>query len=165
MYPANNLFSLQHEYIRLLGQIEESEGEITEEIDQALQFTEQRLRNEGAEVAAVIKTMDYWQDSVEAEIKRLEAIKSRLTKGKELLKNRLSGAMQQFGIERIFTDTMTVSLRSSTAVKITDERLIPNYYTMPQPPKILKEMIKASLKAGEDVPGAELEQRKHLRIV
>lgn len=166
MLPSNyNLFNIQREYMQLLGQIEEAEGEITPEIDAALQFTKSRLEAEGADLAAVIKTLDYWQESVEQEIKRLEAIRQRANKGKELLKNRLSEAMQQFGVERIFTNTMTVTLRKAEAVHVTDERLIPAEYLEPQPPKISKALIKSAIKAGQNVPGAELEQRKHLRII
>lgn len=164
MLPANKLFNIQQEYVALLGQIEEADGEITPEIDQALTFTHSKLHTEGADVAAVIKTLEYWQESIETEIGRLEAIRKRAIKGKELLKNRLSEAMQQFGIERIFTNTMTVSLRAADSVEITDERLIPAEYLDPVPPKVSKLRIKGDIKAGMDVPGAELVTKKHLLI-
>lgn len=164
MYPTNKLFPIQREYMQLLGQIEEAEGEITEEIDQALTFTRERLMNEGAEVASVIKTMEYWQDTVEAEINRLEGIRAKALKSKELLKNRLLGAMQQFGIERIFTNTMTISLRSADSVEVLDASLIPEEYLDPAEPRISKLRIKSDLKAGIDVPGAEIVTKKHLLI-
>lgn len=164
MFQISKLYHIQQQYMQILGQIEEAEGEITPEIDQALTFTKERLEAEGAEMGGVIKMIENWQDCVEAEINRLEGIRAKAVKSKELLKNRLLAAMQQFGVERIFTNTMTISLRSADSVEITDERLIPIDYQDPVPPKISKLRIKGDLKAGMDVPGAELVTKKHLLI-
>jgi hypothetical protein len=164
MLPNNQLFRLQQDYLQLLGQIEAADGEITPEIEQALQFTERRLQTEGVHVAQMILMIGYWTDSVEEEIKRLEGIRARAKKGQELLKSKLSAAMQQFGIERLVHDTITISFRKSEAVEVTDERMIPAEYQEPQPPRISKTLIKDAIKAGKDVPGAELVQRKNLQI-
>jgi hypothetical protein len=164
MLPANKLFQISQDYMQLLGLIEEAEGEVTPEIDQQLQFTEHRLRTEASNVACLIKTIDYWTDSVEQEIKRLEEIRRKAIKGKELLKNRLSAAMQQFGIERLVDPYITMSFRKSEAVEVTDETMIPETYLEPQPSKIDKLKIKDALKKGVAVPGAELVQRKNLQI-
>lgn len=160
----NKLFNIQQEYIQLLGQIEEADGEITPEIDKALQFTERRLQSEGASIACLIKTLEYWTENVESEIKRLESIRTRANKGKELLKNRLSEAMQQFGLDRIVDPFITISFRKSEAVEITEESAIPIDYQEPQPPKISKTKIKDAIKKGIEVPGATLVPRKHLQI-
>lgn len=150
--------------MQLLGKIEEAEGEITPEIDEQLQFTDVSLRTEASNVACLIKTIDYWTDSLEQEIKRLENTRAKAIKGKELLKNRLSAAMQQFGIERLVDPYITISFRKSEAIEVTDEALIPETYLEPQPPKINKLKIKDAVKMGVAVPGAELVQRKNLQI-
>ena len=164
MFPSNKLYNIQKEYFQLLGQIEEAEGEITPEIDTALQFTEQKLQAEGCEVGLLIKSIDYWEEIVEAEIKRLEGIRTKAIKGKELLKNRLSEAMKQFGIERISTPTITISFRKSEAVEINEETIVPPAFFDQPPPKVSKSRIKEAIKAGQDVPGASIVVRNHLQI-
>lgn len=160
----NSLFNIHNEYLQLLGKIEEAEGEITEEIDQALQFTEQRLREEGINVAQMIMMLDLWVGNLDLEISRLEGIRRRANKGGEMLKNRLAAAMNEFGIERLVHDTVTISFRKSEAVEITDERLLPPEYLIQGPTYPGKTRIKEAIKAGKEVPGAELVQRQNLQI-
>lgn len=162
--PNNKLFHIQQQYVQLLGQVEEADGEITPEIDKALQFTEQRLRLEGADVAYAIKTLEYWEDDLTKEIERLEKMKAKAVKSSELFRSRLKSAMEQFGVERIADNYITISFRKSEAVEIASEALIPLEYKDPVPPKISKSRIKDALKTGKDVPGAELVQRKNLQI-
>jgi hypothetical protein len=150
--------------MQLLGKIEEAEGEITEEIDKALQFNEQRLQAEGINVGMLIKTLDYWIDDIYEELNRLGRLLEKAQKSKELLKNRLSGAMQQYGIERLSSPTLTVSFRKSEAVEITDESAIPAEYLIQPPAYPGKTRIKEAIKAGITVPGAELVTRSNLQI-
>lgn len=164
MWQVNKLFPIQQEYMRLMMQVEEAEGEITPEIEAALQFTEQRLQSEGAEVGYVIKSWQYMQDAVESEIERLNKMKAKLNKGKELLKTKLSQAMQQFGVERITGDTITISFRRSEGVEIIDESIVPLIYKDQPPPTISKTRIKDDMKTGIVVPGVELVRRKNIQI-
>jgi hypothetical protein len=150
--------------MQLLGKIEEAEGEITEEIDKALQFNEQRLQAEGINVGMLIKTLDYWIDDIYEELNRLGRLLEKAQKSKELLKNRLSGAMQQYGIERLSSPTLTISFRKSEAVEVTDENAIPAEYLIQPPAYPGKTRIKEAIKAGITVPGAELVTRSNLQI-
>lgn len=164
MYPNNELYNIRQQYFQLLGMIEEAEGEITPEIDQALQFTEERLIKEGSDVALMIKHLESWGDTIEAEIKRLEGVRAKARKSKELLKNRLSDAMRQLGIERIVDPFITISFRKSEAVEITDEKLIPEQFMEHPLPHPNKSRIKEAIKDGAIVPGAEIIQRQNLQI-
>lgn len=164
MLQVNKLYNIQYEYLQLLGKIEEAEGEITEEIDQALQFNEERLQAEGINVGMLIKTLDYWIDDIDEERKRLEVLWSRACKAKELLKNRLSGAMQQYGIERLSSPTLTISFRRSEAVEITDATAIPAEFLIQPPAYPGKTRIKEAIKEGIDVPGAELVLRLNIQL-
>lgn len=164
MLPVNKIFNIQQRYQELMEQIEEAEGEITPEIDTALQFTERRLQKEASEVAFVIKTWEYWQNNLDDEIERLHKMKTRIKKGSELLRSRLAAAMQQFGVERIEDMNITISFRKSEAVEINSERALPGEYFDAPPIVPNKIRIKEALKAGKDVPGASIVQRKHLQI-
>jgi len=144
--------------------VEESEGEITPEIDEALTLTQDQLRDAALNIGFVIKDLEYSAEVVEAEMSRLSELKSKITKGKELLKNRLSESMQLFGIERIESPTLKLSFRKSEAVEISDEQEIPAAYLNHPPPKPDKTKIKEAIKSGEPVPGAQLVERKNLQI-
>jgi hypothetical protein len=98
------------------------------------------------------------------EIERLNAYREKIRKGKELLKNRLSQAMQQFGIERISSPTINLSFRKSEAIEITEESAIPAAYLDQPPPTVSKSRIKDALKAGTLVPGANLVTRQNLQV-
>lgn len=162
MLPS--LFNIQQQYLDLVRQIEDAEGEITPEIDQALTLTENQLQEAAINIGCVIKAFDYNEDIVKAEIERLTNLKHKIVRSKELLKNRLSQSMQQFGIERIEGPTLTLSFRKSTAVEITDELEIPAAYFNRPPPKPDKTAIKEAIQKGESVPGAALVERKNLQI-
>lgn len=164
MLPVNRLFEIQQQYLELMVTIEEADGEITPEIDQALQFTERRLQSEAGDIAYVIKTWEYWQENLEKEVERLEKMKQKINKGAELLKNRLKMAMEQFGIERINDMNITISFRKSEAVEIANEVMVPLEYKDQPPPKVSKTRIKEAIKKGIDVPGASLVQRNNLQI-
>lgn len=165
MLPQNNnLFHIQQQYLDLMRQIEDAEGEITPEIDQALTLTQNQLQEAAINIASVIKTFDYNRDIVTVEIDRLTNLKNKITKSKELLKSRLSQSMQQFGIERIDSPTLTISFRRSKAVEIIDELEIPAAYFNQPPPKPDKTAIKEAIQRGEEVSGAELVERLNLQI-
>ncbi len=80
------------------------------------------------------------------------------------MKSTLDGFMRVQSKDKIKTDKFTVSYRNTTAVNVTDASFIPAEYLTPQEPKIDKKGIAATIKSGQTVPGAELEQRKSLSI-
>lgn len=164
MLQVSKLYNIQYEYQQLLSKIDEAEGEITEEIDRALQFNEQRLQAEGINVGMMIKALGCWLDDIADEVKRLDVMYEKANKSMELLKNRLSGAMQQYGIERLSSPTLTISFRKSEAVEITDEAAIPADLLVQPAPYPSKTKIKEAIKEGITVPGAELVQRQNLQI-
>ena len=84
---------------------------------------------------------------------RREILEQRIEKRKEFLKYISEG-------RKIKTDRVTVSYRTSKAVKITNEEIIPiKYKTVKTAVSVSKEDIKKDLQAGKTVEGAELETR------
>lgn len=84
---------------------------------------------------------------------RREILEQRIEKRKEFLKYISEG-------RKIKTDRVTVSYRTSKAVKITNEEIIPiKYKTVKTSVSVSKEDIKKDLQAGKTVEGAELETR------
>ena len=82
------------------------------------------------------------------------------------LRTYLQHGLESTGKKRLETPAFTMRLSKSTAVIITSEEAVPfqllRSKTTTEPDKI---EIGKQLKAGEDVPGAELEHRTSLTII
>lgn len=84
---------------------------------------------------------------------RREILEQRIEKRKDFLRYISEG-------RKIKTDRVTVSYRTSKAVKITNEEIIPiKYKTVKTSVSVSKDDIKKDLQAGKKVEGAELETR------
>ena len=66
--------------------------------------------------------------------------------------------------EKVKDREYSISWRKSESVNITDDSLLPDTYLVPQPPKVDKAGIKAALKAGTAVTGAELTEKNNIQI-
>ena len=92
--------------------------------------------------------------SLDAEIKRLTALKKHYAGRAEWMKNYVQHCLQG---ERFKSDLFNVTYRMSKAVEIKDFRQVPEIYYKDQGEKdILKGQIMEVLKNGGTVPGAEL---------
>lgn len=84
---------------------------------------------------------------------RRETLEQRIEKRKKFLRYIAEG-------KKLKTDRVTVSYRTSKAVKITNEEIIPiKYKTVKTTVSVSKDDIKKDLQAGKTVEGAELESR------
>ena len=95
---------------------------------------------------------------------RLEDLKLRLARIKHRLEKKREVAlavMEDTGIEKLMEPDFTVSLRvSPPGVVITSEEDIPEWFWVPQDPKLDKRAILDAIKAGTAVTGAELSNSK-----
>lgn len=160
-----SLYQIRAEHLYLLKLIEESEGELTPEIEAGLMLSQDQFQEKAVSYGFVLKTFDNTTDVIAAEIKRLQELKDKSEKRKELFKQRLSEAMIQFGVEKIETPLLKLSFRKSESVEITDENLLPDDYkiekTTYSPDKT---KIKYYIKEGSIVPGAELITKQNLQV-
>lgn len=159
------LYQIRQDHYELLSHIEESGGELTPEIEQALQLSEEEFESKAVSYAYVIKGFDGTEDIIDKEIERLSELKEKAVKRKELFKQRLSDAMQQFGVEKIETPTLKLSFRKSESIEITDvTKIAGKYLEEKKTYTISKIKIKESIKEGISVPGAELKTNYNLQI-
>ena len=88
---------------------------------------------------------------------RLERIKHRIDKKRDVA----LAVMEETGLEKLCEPDFTVSLRiSPPGVVITSEEDIPEWFWIPQAPKLDKRAILDAIKAGTAVSGAELSNSK-----
>ena len=88
---------------------------------------------------------------------RLERIRARGEKKRQVA----LAVMEDTGVEKLMQPDFTVSLRASPpGLTITSEEDIPEWFWVPQAPKLDKRAILDAIKAGTAVMGAELSNSK-----
>ena len=159
----NTLYKINENYLSLLNDIENLQGEITPEIENALIINEKELKVKSTSYLAVITDKKTNIDLLEAEIKRLQAIKKTQQRIKDNLETRLLDAVKLYGnFEVGFTKFGT---RKSTIVTVEDVNTLPkDYKTIKVTETANKTKIKASLNAGESIKGCELVNKLNLKI-
>jgi hypothetical protein len=157
------LYKIQNNYSHLMAVIEEAEGEITPEIENQLAINEKELQEKSIAYLEIIKQKERFVADIDAEIKRLQALKKQNSNLVSFLKDRLLNAVNLFGDFTV--GTLTFGKRKSTKLKITDEQRIDTKFTKRElviTPDKMK--IKEAIKSGETVQGAELEENYSLKI-
>lgn len=161
----NSLYHIRAEHLEIIYAIEENEGELTPEIEMALSLTEEQFQEKAISYGYVIKRFEDNASLIDAEIKRLTELKKRAERNYDRFKENLSGAMIQFGVEKIETPTLKLSFRKSESVEIFDEKEIPIEYVDEKiVHTISKTRIKEDLKKGIAVKGANLLTKQNLQV-
>ena len=115
--------------------------------------------------ALTIKNLLAFADSADAEADKLKARAKSAKNRAEHLREHLAQSMTAVGKTRVETARASVKFRRSEAVLITNDSLIPeDWWKVRVTREPNKVEIKKHLKAGEIVPGAELETRMNLQI-
>lgn len=160
-----SLYQIRQDHYELMKMVEDAEGEITEEVDAALTLTKDNLKAKSISYGFVIKSYDDKTDLIDKEIKRLQDLKQKSTKKSELFKQKISEGLQQFGIQKVETPTLKLSLRKSESIEIVDEEKIPKDFIEEKVSYVIsKTKIKDSIRDGILVPGAELKTNYNLQI-
>ena len=158
-----NLFNIKQEYINLVNTIIDNNGELSPELSQALAINETELKEKAINYGYVIRSFEYENDIIDAEIKRLKALKEQKEKAIQKLKDAVSDAMNLYGIEKVESPALKLSFRKSESVEISenlDKRFMIEKVTL-QPDKVA---IKEAIKKGEQVDGAVLVINQNLQI-
>ena len=163
--PVQNksLFNIQEDFNDLMRTIEEAEGEITPEMENALKINENELQKKGIGYLEVIKQKEAFNLLVDNEIKRLQGLKKTNSNSIERLKDSLLNAVNLFGEFTI--GTITFKTRKSQRVIITDEEMINKKYKVVKVSEVINKVeIKKAIKDGTVVLGAEIQDNFSLMI-
>lgn len=157
------LYQIGEEQKELLAEIENNEGEITTDLAVKMNLLAENIEEKAVAYGFVIKQFEGEESLIDAEIKRLQELKKAKAKTKDYLKERISAALIEFGIEKVETPLLKLSFRKSESVEIVDEALLaPKYFSYS--PKIDKTEIKNSIKNGEEVSGARIVSNLNLQV-
>ena len=159
----NTLYDIKQEYLELINQVEELEGELTPEIEEQLQINKNELQNKAIAYHSVILSKDAFNMQIDNEIKRLQALKKRNNNLIDNLKNRLVGAIQMFGEFTVGTNTF--GLRKSERVEVEDVNSLPKEYkTVKVTEQANKTEIKKALKLGKNIENCNIVECFNLKI-
>jgi hypothetical protein len=152
-----NIFQINQEYLQIASILEENGGEVTPELEESLSINREQLQTKGVNYALVIRQLSGESDIVDAEIKRLQALKKAKDNSIDRMKTVVRDAMILHGIESIKGDLISLSLRKNGAsVLIEDESKVPDTYKVDQPKKLDRKLILDDLKKGLEVSGASM---------
>jgi hypothetical protein len=154
--PKRNIFQITEEFYKLIDVLEESGGELTPELEEALNQVQVDFQAKAHNYGYVLLQMKNDADAVDKEIERLTKIKKARDNAQKRLKDALKSCMQVLNIKVIKGETITLTLRDSKAIEITDADAVPlEYHSDPKPTEPSKTKIKAAIDEGTEVPGAQ----------
>jgi uncharacterized protein YktB (UPF0637 family) len=158
-----SLFNITAEALQLASALEE--GEITAELETSLVINQEELQQKAINYAYVIKTVEYDISAIDEELKRLQAVKKAKNNVIDRMKESVVNAMGIYGMEKISSPTMNLSLRRSESVEVDLTEALPDDFkitkTTVTPDKVA---IKQAIKQGENITGATLKVNYSLQI-
>jgi hypothetical protein len=162
---TRSMYQISKDHDILMQIVEDNEGEVTPEIEQALALTFENFTEKAASYACIVKHYEDHATVVEKEIDRLKKILEQAKKRKELFKQNLENAMKVFQVEKIDTPLLKLSFRKSEAVEILDEDQVPQEFKdVKITESVSKTKIKDAIKEGKVIPGAQLVTKQNLQI-
>ena len=160
----SNIYEIQKNYLDICNTIIENGGEVTENDIEALAINHSELQNKGIQYGYVIKSFESDIDTIDEEIKRLQALKQSRTKTIDTLKNTIKSAMELYGIEELKTPTLKINFRKSESVEVDDSIISDDYCKFKTVRIPDKAIIKDLIKSGEEIFGAILKINRNIQI-
>tara|TARA_R110001632_G_scaffold68988_1_gene161769 strand:+ start:203 stop:694 length:492 start_codon:yes stop_codon:yes gene_type:complete len=159
----NTLHSIKQNYLELINEVEEMEGELTPEVEYKLKINKTELQSKAIAYHSIILSKDAFTMQIDNEIKRLQALKKRNVNLIDRLKNSLLSAVETFGEFTIGTNTF--GIRKSERVEVEDVNLLPKEYkTIKVTEQANKAEIKKALKNGDKIKGSFIVENFNLKI-
>ncbi len=160
------LWKIDETLLALMESIETCPDEMREELQADIELYIGKEAAKVDQTAHVLAAMDYERKACMDEIDRLADRMKAAKKSQDRLESYLCRIIANRGAP-LKGSTNTLSVRTSDAVIITDETAIPSQYIIEKAVVVLKTpdkaAIKKALKAGAEVPGADLEFRSNLQ--
>ena len=158
-----SLYEISTAYLDALENLEEDEnGEINL---LPLEEVNAELNNKLENIALYIKNCESMAKSIKEEEANLTARRKAYENKVEHLKDYLSSCMQFVGASKFETAKVKLSFRASESVEITNQNEIPKDFLVEKVTVAPdKAAIKAAIKNGILIPGAEIVRKENLQI-
>ena len=158
-----NLYELTAE-AKMIASLLETE-ELTPELEGMLVINQNELTQKSIDYVKVIRNKEADSNAIEAEIKRLKAMKDANDRVIDRMKLAVKDAMMTSGIDKIESSLFKLSLRGSEAVEVISIDQLPESLTVVKKTVSAdKVKIKEQIKNGIPVEGAVLVENFNLQI-
>jgi hypothetical protein len=158
-----NLYTLTTE-AQMIASLLETE-ELTPELESMLIINQQELSHKSIDYIKVIRNKESDSDAIEAEIKRLKAMKDANDRVVDRMKLAVRDAMLASGIDKIESSLFKLSLRRSESVEVVNiDQLPESLVTVKKTVSADKVKIKEAIKNGVPVEGAVIVENFSLQI-
>lgn len=157
------LYEISAEQLRINEMLEESGGELTPEIEEALLLNEENFMVKAEGYIETIARYEAMSEAASERIAQLQGYKKTATNIAKRMRERLAQGMHIMGRDKVELGLHKIAVRCSTSVNITDEARLPNSFIIVET-KPDKKRIGDALKSGELVPGAELVRNQSITI-
>ena len=155
-----NLYDLSQNYLAVQDMDLEPET-----LKDTLDSIEEAIEVKAENIAKWIRNLEADKKAFEEEEKRFKEKKQAADNRIKSLKLYLEDNMRLTGKTKFKAGFFSFAIQNNPpSVEVFDEALIPKQFLIAQPVKIDRAGIKELLKAGEEVPGAELKHSTGLRI-
>ena len=160
---SKSLYNITLEQQILMHEIELMDGELTPDAEESLIINKKDLEHKSIAYLAVIKEKEANNTLIDAEIKRLQALKKRNNNILNRLQFNLLNAVETFGNFEIGFNKF--GTRKSTSVEVTDLELLSNEFkTIKTVETADKKAIKDAIKNGVEINGAHISENVNLKI-
>lgn len=123
------------------------------------------FENKAENMAKLIRNLESDRLAYKEEEDRLKTKRQAVENKLEWLKTYLKDCMKLTGKTKFKSGVFKFSIQKNpVSVNITNKKIIPEDYLIPQPLKVNNTTLKKALKDGIEVPGAELKLTEGLRI-
>jgi len=158
-----SLFEITLTQKELINEIELMEGELTPEMEKHLVITKGELEQKSIAYLEVIRKKESFNDLIDNEIKRLQAMKKSNANLIDRLSDNLLTAVKVFGEFTI--GTQKFGTRKSSQVIVEDVNSLPKEYkTIKVTEAADKKALKEALQSGEEIEGVYIQENLNLKI-
>lgn len=158
-----SLYNLSEGYKEVLDKMDE--GYSFEDIKDTLDAIKADMDTKVDNIIGLKRSAEGDVEIIDKEIKRLQTLKKQKLNLADKLKGYLQDMLEVQELTNYRTSKNYVfNKRNAPSKSITDEKLIPKEYWLSQAPKLNAKQLTDDLKAGKEVPGAELKVTESLVI-
>lgn len=163
--PTKTLFQINAEYISKIQELEEKDFVLEPEDEKFLTINKGELEQKSVSYLEVIQSKNSFIQRIEAEEKRLAALKKSTKRTVERLEDCLLTAVKTFGNFEIGLTKFGTRKSESVIVDPLKVNALPSEYkNVTVTEAANKAEIKKALKAGKEIDGCEIQQNLNLKI-
>lgn len=157
------LYELEDTYLKIKNMIDSDDVDLLNDTLDSINFSED-LNHKLVGYGKVALDVKSDIEQIKAEEKRLAERRRSLESKVASLEDRMQNAMELVDVKSVQDPVLTIKLRRTKRVSITDRNKLNEKYLIEQEPKISKIDIKNDLKNGLKVDGAVLTECTSLNI-